>query len=199
MNIFIKDWTLHSKRKIELYYEGLSNNQKLEVSRFKRKEDQTRAVFSSYLLNEFMNRHNLKKHQLVVSKEGKKLITSMHIYFNISHSGKYIIFAEHSDEIGIDIEEISEYNEKIAKYCYTLYENKQLDQLASDKKEELFIWIWTRKEAYVKKLGIGLVSEEYLRGIETLKLKDKVYDRHQNQEVTCISQQIEGYILSICC
>lgn len=198
MNLFIKDWTLHSTKQIKLYFEGLSCSQKLEVSRFKRKEDQIRAILSGYLLNEFMYRHNLKENQLVVSKEGKKTIKSMKLYFNISHSGKYIVFAEHTNEIGIDIERISAYDEKIAKYCYSLYENKQLNQLASDKKAELFIWIWTRKEAYVKKIGTGLVSEKYLQGIETLVREDKVLDRQHGQESTCISQQIDGYILSIC-
>lgn len=155
MNIIIKDWTLHSTTQISLYYEGLSSSQKLEINGFKRKDDQIRAIFSRYLLNECMNRHNLKENQLIVSKEGKKIIENMNSYFNSSHSGKYIVFVEHSNEIGVDIEQISE-------YCYTRYENKQLNQLAPNKKAALFIWIWTRKEAYVKKIGVGLVSEEYL-------------------------------------
>ena len=88
------------------------------------------------------------------------LLCSMKVQFNISHSHDLILIAiTVEDPIGIDIE----YNNKkrsIERLVETIFapsEMKYFVTLKSQReKEEPLFRCWTRKEAYLKAIGIGL-------------------------------------------
>lgn len=81
------------------------------------------------------------------------------VYFNLSHSGKYVICAVSKQEIGCDIEKIWETKWKLAKRFFSENEYNAL-QRAKQKgtKEEniLFTRLWVLRESYAKKTGEGL-------------------------------------------
>jgi 4'-phosphopantetheinyl transferase len=81
------------------------------------------------------------------------------IRFNISHSGGIALLAfAHSREIGIDLEPIRpEFSgEEIAERYFSARELAELRALPPALRPEGFSHCWTRKEAYVKALGLGL-------------------------------------------
>lgn len=75
------------------------------------------------------------------------------IYFNISHSGDYVMCAISNEEIGCDIEKIKEIDMKIAKrfFCESEYQN-----IITTKDDDLFFKYWTLKESYMKNVALGL-------------------------------------------
>lgn len=89
-------------------------------------------------------------------KEGKPYLKNENIYFNISHSGKYVLCCTDKQEIGCDIEKVKEYNPKISKRFFTEKENELLEN--SDFKEKLFTKMWTNKESILKKTGVGITG-----------------------------------------
>ncbi|MGE7621659.1 4'-phosphopantetheinyl transferase family protein [Viridibacillus sp. NPDC096237] len=198
MRLFVKNWTSSNLGVCAQYYYELPAFQKIEVDKFKRKEDRIRAIFSRRLLNEFLQRHDFEHGQLAVSEYGKKYIKNGAVYFNISHSGRYIVLVEYDREIGVDIEQISAYDEKIAQLCFTPYENLVLKETPASKRDDLFTCIWTRKESYVKNLGLGLTCEAFLRAIETLENEGIVYNMYDFHELACLSQKSDGHIMSVC-
>lgn len=146
-----------AKELIEL----LSKKRREKVERFRFEADKVRSVFAELLL-----RYGLKKHYSLSGSQiefewnefGKpSLKNQKELYFNISHSGNWVICAISNDSVGVDVEQINPKNLDIAKRFYAKDEYEQL--LKSEKKDELFIWYWTLKESYVKAVGKGMTID----------------------------------------
>jgi 4'-phosphopantetheinyl transferase len=79
--------------------------------------------------------------------------------FNISHSHGLAAFAFSCDrEIGVDVEaiRIDINGDELAARFFSAKEIAELRSLPGDTRAEGFFLCWTRKEAYVKALGLGL-------------------------------------------
>jgi len=78
------------------------------------------------------------------------------MHFNISHTREAIACAISDKQIGIDIERIKPFNKRIAEKFFTKNEQEYIFNKREDENVRFFE-VWTRKEAYVKWLGKGMV------------------------------------------
>lgn len=81
------------------------------------------------------------------------------IHFNLSHSqAAALIAVNEGAEIGVDIELLRPMPdaERLAATCFTPCEIRALQGLPDDARERAFLVGWTRKEACLKALGLGL-------------------------------------------
>ncbi len=117
---------------------------------------------------------------------GKPYINNkMGINFGISHSGQGIAIACSLKNIGIDLEKRHDMNlDKMAKRYFT--NNEYSKYINSLEKEQKFLEIWTKKEAYIKWDGKGISYGLKKIDVFDEKVKDKF-----------ISQKIGEYILSV--
>ncbi|MDH3512014.1 MAG: 4'-phosphopantetheinyl transferase superfamily protein [Gammaproteobacteria bacterium] len=79
--------------------------------------------------------------------------------FNVSHCEDVAVYAlSYGREIGVDVEAICDLpdSDRVAKHCFSAFENKAYSRLNEKLKPEGFFNCWTRKEAFVKALGDGL-------------------------------------------
>lgn len=83
-----------------------------------------------------------------------------HAHFNISHSGQYVACAVCERPVGLDIQVIKPYDPDVARLVCTAEELQQIETSADSSIE--FTRIWTRKEAYLKMLGCGLIKKKKL-------------------------------------
>lgn len=74
-------------------------------------------------------------------------------HFNISHSNNLIAIAIDNSQIGIDIEKIREVNLKLANRHFC---ENEINFINSN--NERFFEIWTKKEAYLKQTGKGIIG-----------------------------------------
>ena len=81
----------------------VNESQKEKALKYKNEIDQIRSLASSYLVN------SLSNEPLLFNDMGKPFFENGP-YFNISHSGKYIVMAVSNKEVGVDIEENVEKN-----------------------------------------------------------------------------------------
>lgn len=125
---------------------------------------------------------------------GKPEIASSECHFNISHSGRWLLYMEAGSELGVDIEETINPEESLWQQVLAPEERRQFLSLDSPKERSLsFTQFWTFKEAYVKCLGYGLQIEP--RDI-CFNLQGQSLD---NPELTCRPLEgPEGYC-SACC
>ena len=116
------------------------------------------------------------------------------IYFNLSHSGSYAVCILGSTPMGIDVEGLRPYHEKVAKRI--LHENEFQVLEASQWKDRDFIRFWTLKEAYGKYTGTGIGEN----------LKQIIFQWNELGEIACSDEEVrmfqwcleEQYYLAVC-
>lgn len=140
----------------------LSKAELERVNRFVREKDAQSYVVSHALLREILS-HQLgcKPSDLVFAKNahGKPLLLDSGIYFNLSHSGDYVLIAISPESpVGIDVEQHRHERNvlEIAERYFTPEECLCIKKQDDQKMTAYFYDIWSTKEAYVKALGQGI-------------------------------------------
>jgi 4'-phosphopantetheinyl transferase len=80
-------------------------------------------------------------------------------HFNLSHSGDHAVLAvSRSAEVGVDIERMRPIERGLARRYFSAAEVAALEALSDDQWLGGFFRCWTRKEAVLKAIGTGLLS-----------------------------------------
>lgn len=79
-----------------------------------------------------------------------------HIFHNISHTAGLAACAIGDVPMGIDVEEIRPFSEKIIRKVMSEQEKEQFYKLKEEERTAFFFKIWTLKESYVKAGGWGI-------------------------------------------
>ena len=111
---------------------------------------------------------------------GKPYFTNVPLYFSLSHSGKQILCACSEQEIGADLQKVTGIDGKrIVGHYFSKAEKDHLSGIADEKLvKEAFFRLWTRKEAYGKLTGDGIlkvVDVPLLKDPEPLSWKEGHY------------------------
>ncbi|HDR7659974.1 MULTISPECIES: 4'-phosphopantetheinyl transferase family protein [Bacillus] len=77
-------------------------------------------------------------------------------FFNISHSGDWVVVISHTSEVGIDIEKIQDIDINISSKYFTYFEHQNLLSCKEEDRIPYFFDLWTLKESYIKFVGKGL-------------------------------------------
>lgn len=116
-------------------------------------------------------------------------------FFNISHSNGTVAVAVNETEIGIDIEKIRDFDERIIDRVCTENEKQFiLSAETAETKNERFFIIWTLKEAYFKCIGTGITAD--LKSV-AFTIKDGEVTLNQEHFTAVVSADYKGYILSV--
>ena len=101
--------------------------------------------------------------EFVETKYGKPRLAPVHgsadVEFNVSHSGILALFAfTNGRAVGIDVELVREVpdTDDLAERFFSPMEAASLRALPLDRRSLAFLACWTRKEAFIKALGLGL-------------------------------------------
>ena len=174
VKLYVASTDLGLKKK-RFLLENVSEGQKEKALRFANEIDQIRSLLSSYLKN------LLSREEMLKNEYGKPYFDNGP-FFNISHSGKYVLMVVSTSEIGVDIEEIKNKDMSALVRIFNEAEAKVI------KEHQDFYYLWCAKESLIKCMGstIGTVKEIPslpLNGLKTFKGKDYqcksfIYDKH---------------------
>ena len=145
------------KPKAENILRGLPEEFREKALRYRREDDQLRSILSSFLLLKAANGREIHH-----SPEGKPYTDSEN-YFNISHSGDYVVLAEADSPVGVDIEKVEDIGINDGLKNIALTERERF--CVKDSLLRFYV-VWTRKESLIKCEGSGFCSE--LCGIDAL-------------------------------
>jgi len=124
--------------------------------------------------------------ELTYGSSGKPYFKEYPIYFNLSHSGEYVVCAVSDREIGVDIQEHKGGDtERIAKRYFSGGEIRALDTCEEGQRTKLFFDLWAAKEAYGKYTGGGITES-----LEAEIPADRVIIQQNHS--------IPGYSLAVC-
>lgn len=98
---------------------------------------------------------------------GKPYFDGTDIFFNISHSAGLAVCAIDSAPVGVDVEMLREFTDRkrLAERYFCPAEQNFIGDHAEP--NMAFLRVWTRKEAYLKCIGVGLTRD--LRSVNTLE------------------------------
>lgn len=154
---------------LSCFYPFLSNMEISRSKRFVKISDERTYVITHALVNRKISEllgKDFNKLKINYFDNRKPYIEDSSIDFNLSHSADYFAFAISIYEnifVGVDIEVVKENMdiEPIVNHYFHKNEisyvlNVDFDRLA---RHQRFYDIWTRKEAFLKMLGIGLTEK----------------------------------------
>lgn len=164
-------------------YEKASSDRKRQADRYLRHSDKLRCVTAHALLKYVLGTEDF---QIEKQAHGKPCVKGRKdFFFNLSHSGRYVVIAWGPSEVGVDVQQhdISVGVETIASRHFTTEECAYIqgDLLR-------FYEIWTKKESYLKFTGKGL--KKSLGSFSTLLPESGIRYRHRYLD--------GGYSLSLC-
>lgn len=85
---------------------------------------------------------------------GKPYLKNGDVYFNLSHCMAGICVGISDHELGVDIQNITNVSYGMIKKCMAVKEQHDIQQNILG--DQMFTRYWTLKEAFLKKMGIGL-------------------------------------------
>lgn len=151
----------------------LPEQRRLYNDTLKTSEGKLFNALSFYLLKYVFNKEKSividNNIDFIFGEKNKPYLENIKIDFSISHSKAGIVCAVYDgrDTVGVDIEKIGTYNEKIALRVCCKKELFLLSNEPDNKKANLFYEMWVKKEAYSKMTGKGF--SEGFNNINTLQ------------------------------
>ena len=125
-------------------------------------------------------------------KNGKPVIVNSDLYFNLSHSGNFVLCVCGDENIGCDIEKIKACNFKVAERFFCENECRLLS--ASDNFPFDFMRMWTLKESVLKFSGKGISG-----GLDSWDFSGYYKDdKFMLDGLMFLSFEKNGYYISVC-
>ncbi len=146
----------------------LSRDENQRAFRFRFERDQKRFIVCRGVLREILGSYLGKGPETIdfnYGPQGKPYLKGPErqsdgsLYFNVSHSSGWAIYALGLGEVGVDLEfvrPIPEMQALVDQY-FSAAERSAFSSIPPDLKLKAFFGCWTRKEAYVKACGGGLL------------------------------------------
>lgn len=161
--IDLSDTQVYSEEVKGKFFSSLDDCEKRKALLFKNSQIQTRYILSHYALRKILSTYIKCEVSDITFKLGKygkpRLLHYTPMHFSTSRSEDITICAiSQKKEIGIDIELSRPINnmDSIVQVALSRKEREAFTLLPAQNKLSVFYRIWTRKEALLKYLGIGL-------------------------------------------
>lgn len=138
----------------------ISVGDRRRIKRFRNYEDAQRTLVG-YILVRYLLCKRLRKENYEIVFElnayGKPTLKDIgDVFFNISHSGKWVVCCIDTNPVGIDVEQIKFIDMGIADRFFSKEEVILLESKESIDRNDFFYELWTLKESYIKAIGKGL-------------------------------------------
>ncbi|WP_310603740.1 4'-phosphopantetheinyl transferase family protein [Anaerosporobacter sp.] len=165
----------------------VSQERRLSADKYKFFIDKARCILGEYLARYALKKHyNLSDNDISFSTStyGKPFLKDIdNIYFNISHSGNWVVCVVGDEPLGVDVEKIAHTDLHLAERFFTQNEYTRILECAVKDRADEFFKLWTLKESYIKAIGKGLHMS--LDSFEFRHIQDKEQLFIDNEPVDC--------------
>ncbi len=144
----------------------LSAEERDRADRFRRPADRARSIAARAALRELLGGYlgdAPSALRFAAGPHGKPSLETRREdapRFNVAHSGRLVLLAFDTCDVGVDVEELRQgvEVEDLARRFFSADEVAALLEAPPPERERTFFRIWTRKEAFLKAHGKGLSS-----------------------------------------
>ena len=135
-------------------YERASVQRKYRADRYLRQKDKLRCVTAEALLRRILG---VTEDQIEKNGFGKPYLKAgKDVFYNLSHSGRYVVLAWGATEVGVDIQQHDSGTDRKALEMHFFAPDEQGYACGDIGR---FYEIWTKKESYLKYTGRGLRTD----------------------------------------
>lgn len=138
----------------------VSAERKIKINKFYFQKDKVHSLFVEIVLRYALwEQYGLSSAYIEFgqSEYGKPyLVNQKGLYFNLSHSGNWVLCGLGDTPIGLDVEEVKDKKINLTNRIFTEEESDFIFMQPLDQRIKTFYKIWTLKESYVKYVGKGL-------------------------------------------
>lgn len=124
---------------------------------FRSEMDRKRCGAAGLLLWEHLYHGHPENYTVSYNKTGKPHVCGAP-FFNLSHSGDFVMLALSDTPVGCDIE-----RPRKSVLSHHVFHPRELDLISGispgEKRDRQFLKLWTAKEAFLKALGTGIQSD----------------------------------------
>ena len=173
----------------EKFLKILPENRIEKYNRLKRNSDRDNCVVAYLLLRYALRENGIDSFETEVGAKGKPFLKSEKLFFNISHCAEGVAVVVDTEPVGIDVQEIGGFNEKVAKRFFNESENKKIN--ASPDKAKAFTRIWTLKESAIKCEGKSLAN----LGEFSFGDYENFFEKYE-KKFSCLSEK--NVLISVC-
>ena len=173
----------------EKFLKFLPKSRQEKFNRLKRKIDRENCVVAYLLLRFALKENGIEDFEIVVGENGKPFLKGGEMFFNISHCAEGVAVALDTAPVGIDVQELGGFNEKVAKRFFDGSENEKIN--ASSDKAKAFTRIWTLKESTIKCEGKSLAN----LGEFSFGDYEKFFEKYE-KKFSCLSEK--NVLISVC-
>ena len=97
--------------------------------------------------------------EYIYSERGKPYLKNVPFYFNLSHSGEFILCVISEQEVGADIQwRKPQAQERLVERFFSKEEKEMYTVMSEAERHAFFYRMWARKEAYGKLTGEGIAA-----------------------------------------
>lgn len=127
-----------------------------KLTRLREGQPRRLSLGAGLLLVHALREEGLHPADYTVDSYGRPSFPSLpDFHFSLSHSGETAMCAVSAKAIGCDVEERRSVDLRLAERFFHPDEWAYLSSLPQEAREEDFFRLWTRKESYMKALGLG--------------------------------------------
>ncbi|MBR6102989.1 MAG: 4'-phosphopantetheinyl transferase superfamily protein [Ruminococcus sp.] len=149
---------LEDREVYERVYAFVGGERRRKAEFFRFGKDRRLSLGAGYLLLRGASRLGLDAPEIAVGEHGKPYFAGAEgVHFNLSHSGRLAVCAFSDRPVGIDAEELREFDEKLIRQVFTADEERAL--AAHGCTPALCTRLWTVKESLMKYLGTGMTLD----------------------------------------
>lgn len=159
-DLYIADLNTLTDDRFALLFERMPQERREKINRCKMTADKRRSLGAGALLEYARKHFGINgKTELAYTELDKPYFPDLpNVHFNLSHSGDMVMCIIATNEVGCDIEQISEKaNMEIARRFFFCDEYLALQNTKSREEQlDVFFSLWTLKESFIKCVGAGL-------------------------------------------
>ena len=163
IHVYNFDLSCHTSKINDTLYCLLDENEQTKAKQYKFDFLRERYIQAHIKLRQILMLYTYMNPIILKKPDGKPYLRDFPIIeFNLSHSENWAICAVTLDKpVGVDIEyENKDSNIDFINIAENFFSLKEVERIKStDNLNQLFLTMWTRKEAYIKSIGLGLSNE----------------------------------------
>jgi 4'-phosphopantetheinyl transferase len=186
------------------FFSSLCQSEQDKANKFHFAVDREKYIISHGIMRRLLSSYlgcNPTDISYKVNAYGKPTLASSNpsIHFNLTHSHDLGALAISTCPIGVDIEKIAPLEDYVSltKHFLAPEERQSFQQLPSQEQQLAFYRAWTRKEAYIKGIGMGLsypIDQVLISFQEDAEILEDRANPNNEREWDLLSFEHENYI-----